>query len=271
MTPLRSIAIYALTLLFAFFYWVPLFPALVFFALLPGETRRHLVRVCLLGFGLLTVRVAWRPFFRVRFTDRSGGIREPGIIVVNHRAATDAFLVSLPRICAAQTVNGWPLRLPVIGWVANYAGYLNITGWDYDKLKERADTILQCGDMILSYPEGTRSESRTMNVFHSGIFQVARELGTPIYMLCIAGNQHMPDRRFRFREFRDLAVRLLPPIPRDSVRQSASAYALRKEAFRIMEAELAEMDAELERELSGTARDGAEESAPIPKIEEIRQ
>ena len=271
MTPLRSIAIYSLTLFSAFLYWVPLLPALAVFALLPTETRRHLVRLCLLGFGLFTVRVAWRPFFRVRYADRSGGAREPGIIVVNHRAATDAFLVALPRFCAAQTVNGWPLRLPVIGWMANYAGYLDITGWDYDKLKERAALILKRGDPILSYPEGTRSESRKMKVFHSGIFQVARELGVPLYMLCIAGNQFMPDRRFRFREFRDIAVRLLPPIPRESVLRSASAYSLRKKAFRIMEAELAEMDDELERDLHGAARNGAEDSVPAPEIKELRQ
>ena len=267
MTPLRSIAIYSLTLFFAFLYWVPLFPVLAVFAFFPAETRRHLVRKCLLGFGLLTVRVAWRPFFRVRFTDRSSGAREPGIIVVNHRAATDAFLVSLPRISATQTVNGWPLRLPVIGWMANYAGYLDITGWDYDKLKERAAGVLRSGDMILSYPEGTRSESPKMNVFHSGIFQVARELEVPVYMLCIAGNQHMPDRRFRFREFRDLAVRLLPPIPREAVVKSASAYALRKEAFRIMEAELAAMDSELDRD----RLPAAVSAAPVREIEELRQ
>ena len=111
-----------------------------------------------------------------------------------------------------------------------------------------------------------------MNVFHSGIFQVARELDVPIYMLCIAGNQHMPDRRFRFREFHDLAVRLLPPIPRETVAKSASAYALRKEAFRIMEAELAAMDDELERDLLHDAADDAgTAAAPVREIEELRQ
>jgi len=267
MTLLRSIAICSLTLLAALLYWVPLLPASALLLPLPAETRRHLARKLLLGFGLFTVRVAWRPFFRVRYSDRSGGAREPGIIAVNHRAATDAFLVSLPHLSAAQTVNGWPLRLPFIGWMAKFAGYLDITGWEYDKLKSRAAAILAHGDMILSYPEGTRSESKTMNPFHSGIFQVARELEVPVYMLCIAGNQHMPDRRFRFREFRDLSVRLLPPIPRDAVKRSASAYALRKEVFRIMESELAEMDDELERELrrSGAHGDAATASAPVPE------
>ena len=271
MTPLRSIAIYTLTLVLAFFYWVPLFPVMAVFAFFPAETRRHWVRKCLLGFGLVTVHAAWRPFFKVRFTDRSGGAREPGIIVVNHRAASDAFLVATPRICAAQTVNGWPMRLPVIGWVAGFAGYLNITGWEYETVRERAAKILKSGDMLYSYPEGTRSECRKMNAFHSGIFQIARELGVPLYMLCIAGNQHMPDRRFRFREFRDVAVRLLPPIPGEAVRKSASAYALRKEVFRIMETELAEMDDELERELPADAvGTGAAPRTPAPEIEETR-
>ena len=122
--------------------------------------------------------------------------------------------------------------------------------------------------MQFTYPEGTRSESKTMNVFHSGIFQVARELEVPVYMLCIAGNQHMPDRRFRFREFRDLSVRLLPPIPCGAVKRSASAYALRKEVFRIMESELAAMDDELDHALLRGGKHGGAAPVPAPELEE---
>ena len=87
-----------------------------------------------------------------------------------------------------------------------------------------------------------------MNPFHSGIFQVAKDLEVPVYMLCIAGNEYMPDRKFRFREFRDLAIRLLEPVSKEEVCQSASAYVLKKKIFRRMEEELAEMDKELDHE-----------------------
>jgi len=248
MTRLRNIAIYSLTLLWAFIYWVAAAPLLLLAALLPAEKRRHWVRVLLLYFGLSVVRVIWRPFFKVGFEDRTGGVRIPGIVVANHRSAIDAFLVSLPRLSLAQTVNDWPLRVPILGWVAKMAGYLNITNWDYETLKARAEGVLSVGDMVVSYPEGTRSESRTMGPFRSGIFRVAMDMGVPLYILCIAGNEKMPDRKFRFREFRDLKVRFLGPIPADEVKSCATAYVLKKKAFRIMSGELASMDAELENE-----------------------
>ena len=248
MTLLRSIAIYTATFLWALFFWLAMVIPLAAAGCLPAEKRRHWVRVMLLVFGKVTVRVVWRPFFKVEYEDRTGGIREPGIVVANHRSAIDAFLVSMPNLSMAQTVNGWPLRMPVLGWVAKMAGYLNITEWDYETLKTRSAGVLSTGDMIVSYPEGTRSESRTMNPFRSGIFRVAMDMGVPLYIFCIAGNEHMPDRKFRFREFRKLKVRFLAPIPAEEVRNSASAYALKMRVFKLMNEELASMDAELENE-----------------------
>ena len=243
---LRSAAIYFSTLFFTIVYWLILALPVFFILCLPKARRQHLLRDLLLGFGWGTIRIAWRPFFRVDYREYNKGKIEPGIIVVNHRAATDGFLVALMGLNVAQTINGWPMRLPVIGWMAHLAGYLNITAWDYETLKERAGKIIAGGDMIVSYPEGTRSEGKQMNPFHSGIFQVAKDLEVPVYMLCIAGNQFMPDRKFRFREFRNLAIHLLGPVSKEEVRQCTSAFALKKKIFRRMEDELAEMDKELE-------------------------
>ena len=244
----RSIAIYSATLLWALIFWtVFLLPVLAAF-LLPAAKRRHWMRMFLLFFGLSTIRFAWRPFFGVSYEDRTEGFRGPGIVVADHRSAIDAFLAALPRRSAAQTVNDWPLKLPIIGQVARAAGYLNITGWDYDTLRARIEEVFAAGDPVISYPEGTRSESRKMNPFHSGIFRMAMELNVPVYMLCIAGNQYMPDRKFRFREFRNMKVRLLGPVTTDEIRQCASAYALKMKVFRRMTEELASMDAELDHE-----------------------
>lgn len=248
MVLLRSIAIYSVTVLWMAVFWLAALLPVLAVMLLPAPRRRHVMRFFLLVFGWLTVRGVWRLFFRIRFEDRTGGVRDPGIVVVNHRSASDAFLVALPGLCGAQTVNGWPLKLPFIGPVARAAGYLNITQWDYGTTLARAREILSAGDPVMSYPEGTRSESRVMNPFHSGIFRVAMELKVPVYMLCIAGNQYMPDRKFRFREFRDLSVRLLGPLPADEIQECPTAYVLKMKVFRRMTDELASMDAELDHE-----------------------
>ncbi len=250
MTRLRSIAIYSSTLFFAIIYWLILLIPVYLILCLPKEKRQHLLRNLLLGFGWTTIRIAWRPFFKIDYRDLSGGKVEPGIVIVNHRAATDGFLVASMGLNVSQTVNGWPMRTPVMGWMARRAGYLNITEWDYETLKQRAAVVIAQGDMIVSYPEGTRSESPKMNPFHSGIFHVAKELQVPVYMLCIAGNQYMPDRKFRFREFRDLKIHFLKPMTEEEIRKCPTAYVLKRKVFRRMEAELLKMDEELEHENS---------------------
>ena len=245
---LGNIAIYTLTAVVTAVYWfLALLPAAVM-PFLSVPRRRHFMRWLLLGYGKAVIFAAWRPFFRVRYADVSGGVRVPGVIVVNHRAATDGFLVAMAGLNVAQTVNSWPLRLPFFGFGAKLGGYFDITGWDMDAIRAHAAEVVGSGDMVISFPEGTRSESPRMNPFHSGIFRVAMELGVPVYMLCIAGNEFMPDRKFRFREFREVRMRLLPPIPAEEVRASASAYALKRRVYGRMEAELAAMDAELEAE-----------------------
>ncbi|MBQ7206807.1 MAG: 1-acyl-sn-glycerol-3-phosphate acyltransferase [Lentisphaeria bacterium] len=248
MVLLRSIAIYSVTVLWMLVFWLAVLLPVLAVMLLPAPRRRHVIRFSLLVFGQLTIRCVWRIFFRIRFEDRTGGVREPGIVVVNHRSASDAFLVARPGFCGAQTVNGWPLRLPFLGPVARAAGYLNITEWDYGTTLARAREVLSSGEMIVSYPEGTRSESPRMNPFHSGIFRIAMELKVPVYMLCIAGNQYMPDRKFRFREFQDISMRFLGPLPAEEIQKCPTAYALKMKVFRRMTDELASMDAELDHE-----------------------
>ena len=245
---LKNAAFYFVTVFWWVLYWLVMLLPVGVVMLFPPRRRRHWLRLFLLYFGLSTVRIMWRPFFKVRFEDRTGGRREPGIMVVNHRSAIDGFLVALPAFNVAQTVNGWPLKVPILGTFARAAGYLNVTGWDFDFFRARAGEVLDAGDWIAAYPEGTRSQSRAMNPFRSGIFHVALERKVPVYMLCIAGNESMPDRKFRFREFRDLSVRLLGPLADEEIRSCATAYALKQKVFRLMAGELAEMDAELDHE-----------------------
>lgn len=248
MTFLRSFAIYFSTVFWAILYWGIMLVPVLLSLFLPVRIRQKFVRILLMWFGLLTIHVAWRPFFRVEHDDISGSELTPGVVVVNHRAATDGFLVATLHTSCAQTVNGWPMRTPIIGTVAYLGGYLNITNWSFDKVRERAKTIVGSGDVIVSFPEGTRSESKKMNPFHSGVFQLALNLNLPIHMLCIAGNEFMPDRKFRFREFRKIQTRRIPSIAAEDVQKCETAFALKKMVFQKMKEELARMDEELENE-----------------------
>lgn len=225
MTFFRTFTIFFITFLAAVLYWcVMLIPSLFAFCC-PPPVRRKLLRRLILGSGLFIIHIVWRPFFRIRYEDRSGTHSGPGIIVVNHRSAMDAFLVAVMREPAAQVVSGWPMRLPILGFMARMAGYVDIANVHFDSGNAYVCELISVGDPLIAFPEGTRSESPKMNPFHSGAFQLAIDLGLPVGMLCIAGNEFMPDRSFRFQEFRDLLIRRLPDIPADEVRRFGSAFA----------------------------------------------
>ena len=247
---LRSVVVYISTLFWSLLFWAAALPAALFSIFLSRRARSALFRTLLGWFGLLTVRVAWGPFFKVCYEPLADGENEqtPCVYILNHRSAIDAFLVALLRSRCVQTVNGWPLRVPVLGSVAKLAGYLDITHWGYEELLKNAAEAVAGGDSIVAFPEGTRSESRNMNVFHSGVFRLAMDLKLPVNIMCIAGNEFMPDRQFRFRMFGKVLVRRIPGISADEVSQCSSAFVLKKMVFNKMKEELVRMDGQLDDE-----------------------
>ena len=248
MTLLRSIAVYISTLVWALLFWIAALPAALFSAFLSRRARRTLFRTLLGWFGLLIIRCAWGPFFKVQYEPLEEEEDAPCVYVLNHRSAIDAFLVALLRSRCVQTVNGWPLRVPVIGTVAKLAGYLDITHWSYAALLSNAREAVENGDSIVAFPEGTRSESRNMNVFHSGVFRLAMDLNIPVKIMCIAGNEFMPDRKFRFRMFGKVLVRRIPGVSAGEAAQCSSAFVLKKMVFNKMREELIRMDEQLDYE-----------------------
>ena len=209
--------------------------------LLPRRLSEHCMRALALHMGRLVIYGALRPFVRVRYKDASGGQR-PGFYVFNHRAATDAFLVAALGREAIQLVNGWPMRLPFFGFNARRCGYLDTTTTPLEAYPALIGDLLRQGVSVIVFPEGTRSESRRMNAFHSGIFKLAMELKAPIYPCCIAGNERFPDRRFRFHRAREIRISCLPPIQPEAYAEIPSAYVLKKRVQSRIAEEAARLD-----------------------------
>ena len=131
----------------------------------------------ILQYGRVMVYRAVWPFVRVKFEDGAAGETRPGIYVFNHRSASDPFLGATLNIPVIQAVNGWPMRLPFFGFFARRGGYIDTTKLSYEEARDRMGRMLERGVSVAAFPEGTRSGSRRMNQFRSGVFKAARELG----------------------------------------------------------------------------------------------
>jgi len=218
--------------------------------LLPRRLSAHWMRFLALNMGRVVIYVALRPFVRIRHEDHSGGGRQPGFYIFNHRAGSDAFLVATLGREGIQLVNGWPMRLPFFGFNARRCGYLDTTQTPLEAYPALIGDLFQQGVSVVAFPEGTRSGSRRMNPFHSGIFKLAMVLKAPIYPCCIAGNERFPDRRFRFHRTREIRISFLPPIMPEAYADIPSAYVLKKRVQARIAEEAARLDGLIDRHAS---------------------
>ncbi len=213
--------------------------------LLPDRRCAHYMRLLTLYMGKTVIYIALRPFAHVQYSDLANGAVKAGIYVCNHRAATDAFLMAAFGIEAIQIVNGWPMKLPFFGFNARKCGYLDATQTPLGAYPSIVRDLISQGVSVIAFPEGTRSGSRKMNPFHSGIFKLAMELKLPVYPCCIAGNETFPDRAFKFHKTRRILVHRLPPVQPETYEKMPSAYVLKKHIHSLIAQETEKMDCEL--------------------------
>ncbi len=220
---------------------LPMLLALALPARVSGGMMRHIA----LWYGILMVRVAWWPFVRVRYENRVEDGDAPGIYLFNHRSGSDPFLMACLGLPLIQAVNGWPMRLPLLGFVARKAEYIDVTRTTFPATLATVTRLLASGVSIASFPEGHRSGSCSLRSFHSGIFRIATELSAPVYLCGIAGNEDLPDRQFRFRRRGTILVRKFRKLSPEQVAEYSSHFALKAYAHQAIAHETASMDQEI--------------------------
>lgn len=227
-----SFIVYTRMLVLGVLYTVPavLFVLIyAFFVLFNTVKVRRMMRLIILGFGKLMVRVAIAPYVKV-ITEYEDHKETPqvAIYICNHRSASDAFLVSTVKtvVPAFQVMKGWPMKIPVLGLCAKVAGYFPVTEQSFEETCQKSRELL-LGEQapVFIYPEGTRSGNRSINQFHGTFFRIAKELALPIVPVAIAGNENIPDLKFRIRRG-TVMVKVLKAIPAETV-CGMSLYALK--------------------------------------------
>jgi len=153
------------------------------------------------------------PFVKVYYENNSGDTAgTPYIFVCNHRSFSDGFLMAVLPVEAVQVVNIWPFRIPVIGFFARLAGYLNIRMMQTEEFFERAMQLLREHVSIIFFPEGTRSGSKKMGNFHGSAFRLALKSKAPIVPLCISGSENIPPKGSLLLRPGTIRIRRLPSI-----------------------------------------------------------
>ena len=201
-------------------------------------------RLAITVYGKVITRLGY-PLARLSVEDRSGvDLRErPYVFIINHRSSSDPFLVStLPMGTElVQVVNKWPFRLPVLGFLARLAGYIDINTISFEEFMEQGKGLLNDGVSIIFFPEGTRSGGQQMGQFRSAAFKLFLEYEASIIPVCISGNEDMPHKGSLRLTPGTVKVRFLPPVKWED-HQGSNAFKVKSAVRDMMQQELSEMD-----------------------------
>src|SRR5215213_9965029 len=164
-------------------------------ALYHERTRRRGVN----SFVYWPLRAVLKPaillYFRLRRLGRehipSGGV----ILAANHRSFLDPFAIGccLPRpiyFVAKREL----FRNPIVGWFLNCMGAFPVRrGESDDESVETALALLERGQAVVIFPEGTRIRAGSLAKPKRGVGRLALQSGAPVVPIAIAGSEHARD------------------------------------------------------------------------------
>ncbi|MEI7456325.1 MAG: lysophospholipid acyltransferase family protein [Nitrosomonadales bacterium] len=111
----------------------------------------------------------------------------PGLIVSNHISWLDVFVLNsvIPtRFVAKSEVKSWP----VIGWLCTRSQTLFIErgrARDAARLNTHIFDLLQSGESLAVFPEGTSTDGRHVADFHASLLQPAIDAAANVYPLAL--------------------------------------------------------------------------------------
>ena len=164
---------------------------------------------------------------------RSGGV----IVVSNHVNNADPPMIqrALPRYLVFMTKKEM-IRAPVIGFLVKAWGAFPVRRGEADLSALRAACqIVQSDEMLMMFPEGTRSRTGQLGEGHPGTAMIARRTGAPILPIAITGTEGIawPGVFFKPRSIRHIRVVIGEPfvLGKDG---RANSEALRADTAEIM-------------------------------------
>jgi len=140
-----------------------------------------------------------------------------------------------------QVVNTWPFRIPVIGTIGRLAGYVDVKDMSFDSFQQTCCALLREGVSVVAFPEGSRSRSKNLQPFHSGIFRVARAAQVPIVPICIGGTGDVLPKRSGLLHPGTVKMRKLPALMWESFKD-VSPFVLKSQVRAVIQREVERLE-----------------------------
>lgn len=164
--------------------------------------------------------------------------RHPYVVVCNHQSLADIPVISCLPWEMKWVAKEELFRIPVVGWMMRLAGDIPVQRTDRRSGAAaliRAREYLQLRCSVMFFPEGTRSRDGRVGPFSDGPFLLAIRTGVPILPLALDGTRDaLPKESWRFGPPQRIRLRVLEPVPTDSLSPSDAAALRARVRDRIM-------------------------------------
>jgi 1-acyl-sn-glycerol-3-phosphate acyltransferase len=205
-------------------YWAffgltcPLFfvgAVLVWLVTLPFDRRKVILHLYSCAWAVFYVYV--NPLWKLRTTGREHlPWRGPAVIVANHASLFDIlvlFDLFRPFKWVSKHEN---FKIPFIGWNMRLNGYVSLVRGDRESVATMLDQcrrLLERGNPVLFFPEGTRTRDGRLQAFKDGAFELALEHQVPLVCIAVHGTgRALPKHGLIMREHVNAHVEVLPPL-----------------------------------------------------------
>jgi glycerol-3-phosphate dehydrogenase (NAD(P)+) len=184
------------------------------------ESNRHLARARDKGvnpFVYWIVRAVFQPFFHLYFRMSRIGREHipaegPVIIAANHRSFLDPFVIAcMSRRPLYYVAKKELFAHKLTAWFLNSLGAFPIDRGNADQdAMSTARAILRRGDVVLIFPEGTRTRPGTLGTPKRGVGRLALETGAPVVPVAVIGTENVR-RSWRVRPHK-VSIRAGAPL-----------------------------------------------------------
>jgi 1-acyl-sn-glycerol-3-phosphate acyltransferase len=175
------------------------------------------------------------PGWHVRVEGRELLPPGPAVIVANHQSAAD-ILATMGLFRPFKFVSKESLfRLPMVGWLMSLMEYVPVKRGHVhamDRMLEDCRGWLRRGVAVLIFPEGTYAPPGQRLPFKRGAFRLAIEERVPVVPVVLEGTTQLLEGDGPWMGVRArVRVRVLPPLPVESLGQDETALAERVRAL----------------------------------------
>jgi glycerol-3-phosphate dehydrogenase (NAD(P)+) len=165
-------------------------------------------------------------YFRLSRIGREHVPREGGVLLApNHRSFLDPFVIG---ICVGRPVyfvaKRELFRARWQGWLLNCLGAFPVKRGESDEeAMETARLLLERGEMVLIFPEGTRIRRGSLGKPKRGVGRLALQTGVPVVPIAVTGSERAR-RGWRIRPVK-VKIRLGRPLTFPRVEQPSKRLA----------------------------------------------